>query len=86
MAELEPAEQPAKRGRGRPRKLPPPGDRHTVRLTVTTEELEQLRRAIEVLRQAGETGLSQVDFTRRAVLAEAGRVLGATKAKPGRKR
>jgi len=69
-------EQPAKRGRGRPAKLPPPGERHTARLTLTAGELERLRQAVEALRRAGETGLSQVEFTRRAVLAEVDRVLG----------
>jgi hypothetical protein len=79
-------EQPVKRGRGRPAKLPPPGERRTARLTLTAGELERLRQAVEALRQAGETGLSQVEFTRRAVLAEVDRVLSAAGAKPARKK
>jgi hypothetical protein len=81
MPEQGQAGQPAKRGRGRPPKLPPPGDRFTVRLNVTGAELERVRQAVEALRRAGEAGLSQADFTRRAVLAEADRVLGAAPAK-----
>lgn len=79
-------EQPAKRGRGRPPKLPPPADRRTGRLTLTAEELERLRQAVEVCRLAGETGLSQGEFTRRAVLAEVDRVLGAAGTKKAAKR
>jgi hypothetical protein len=79
-------EQPVKRGRGRPPKLPQPGDRRTARLTLTAEELERLRRAVEARRRAGETGLSQAEFTRRAVLAEVDRVLGVAGPKPARKR
>jgi hypothetical protein len=83
MSEQE--QQPAKRGRGRPPKLPQAGERRTARLTLTAGELERLRQAVEALRRAGETGLSQVDFTRRAVLAEVDRVLGATAPKRPRK-
>jgi hypothetical protein len=79
-------EQPVKRGRGRPPKLPPPGDRRTARLTLTSGELERLRQAVAALRQAGEADLSQAEFTRRAVLAEVDRVLGAAGPKPARKR
>ena len=87
MPEQGQAGQPARRGRGRPPKLPPPGDRYTVRLNVTGEELERVRQAVEALRRAGEGGLSQADFARRAVLAAADRVLGAGQAKrPARKK
>ena len=79
------AERPAKRGRGRPPKLPPPGDRRTARLTLTAGELERLRQAVEALRLAGEPGLSQAEFARRAVLAEANRVLGPAGAGAARK-
>jgi hypothetical protein len=79
-------EQPVKRGRGRPAKLPPPGERRTGRLTLTPGELERLRQAVEALRQAGETGLSQAEFTRRAVLAEVDRVLAGAAPKTARKR
>jgi hypothetical protein len=78
--------EPAKRGRGRPRKLPPPDQRRTARLTLTAGELERLRQAVEALRQAGEPGLSQVEFTRRAVLAEVDRVLGTAETNTARKR
>ena len=40
-------EQPAKRGRGRPPKLPLPADRRTARLTLTAAELDRLREAVE---------------------------------------
>jgi hypothetical protein len=79
-------QQPAKRGRGRPRKLPPPDDRRTARLTLTAGELERLRQAIEAQRQAGEANLSQAEFTRRAVLAEVERVLSAAGPSSARKR
>jgi hypothetical protein len=79
-------EQPVKRGRGRPPKLPPPDDRHTARLTLTASEIERLRQAVEARRSAGETGLSQAEFTRRAVLAEVDRVLGAARSKTPRKK
>jgi hypothetical protein len=79
-------EQPVKRGRGRPPKLPPPAERRTGRLTLTPAELERLRQAVEACRSAGETGLSQAEFTRRAVLAEADRVLGAAGTKKPAKR
>jgi hypothetical protein len=47
--------------------------------------MERLRQAVEALRRAGETGLSQADFTRRAVLAEVERVLGtAAPKRPGK--
>jgi hypothetical protein len=81
----EQVQQPVKRGRGRPPKLPRPGERRTARLTLTAGELERLRQAVEALRRAGEAGLSQADFTRRAVLAEVDRVLGAASARrPGK--
>jgi hypothetical protein len=79
-------EQPAKRGRGRPPKLPPPSERRTGRLTLTPEELERLRQAVEACRSVGETGLSQAEFTRRAVLAEVDRVLSAAGGKGRAKR
>jgi hypothetical protein len=79
-------EQPPKRGRGRPPKLPPVADRRTARLTLTAEELERLRQAVEALRRGGEPGLSQVEFTRRAVLAEVDRVLSAAGSGTARKR
>jgi uncharacterized protein (DUF1778 family) len=60
--------EPAKKGRGRPPKLPA-GDRHTLRCVVVGGELELVRRAAEVL------GISQSDFTRQAVLELARRAL-----------
>jgi hypothetical protein len=48
--------------------------------------LQRLRQAVEARRRAGEAGLSQAEFTRRAVLAEVDRVLGASGTKPARKR
>jgi hypothetical protein len=86
MPDQELTGQPVKRGRGRPRKLPPPEDRHTARLVLTAAELGRLRKAVEALRRAGEPGLSQAEFTRRAVVAEVDRVLNAAPAKPARKR
>jgi hypothetical protein len=83
---MQDREQPVKRGRGRPPKLPAPGDRRTARLTLTAGELERLRQAVEVRRQAGETGLSQGEFTRRAVLAEVDRVLGPLGPKTARRK
>ena len=79
-------QQPAKRGRGRPPKLPPPDDRRTARLTLTAGELERLRQAVETRRKGGEPGLSQAEFTRRAVLAEVDRVLSAAGPKTARKK
>src|SRR5690348_12383894 len=76
MADEQP---PPKRGRGRPRKLPPPDDRFGVRLDLTGSELQRLREAVELLRQAGEPGISQAVLARRAVLAEVERVLSAGK-------
>jgi hypothetical protein len=76
-----------KRGRGRPPKGPPPDDRHTVRLVLTGAELEQLRQAVEVLRQAGEPGLSQADLARRALVVEVQRVLGTgRRGSPGKRK
>ena len=83
---MQDREQPVKRGRGRPPKLPAPGDRRTARLTLTSGELVRLRQAVEALRRAGEAGLSQGEFTRRAVLAEVDRVLGAAGPKTTRRR
>jgi hypothetical protein len=79
-------EQPAKRGRGRPPKLPPAAERRTGRLTLTAAELGRLREAVEACRRAGETGLSQAEFTRRAVMAEVDRVLNAAGGKTHAKR
>jgi hypothetical protein len=45
-----------------------------------------LREAVEVCRRAGETGLSQAEFTRRAVMAEVDRVLSVAKGKAPAKR
>jgi hypothetical protein len=81
MPDNEPAGPQVKRGRGRPPKLPPPGDRRTARLTLTADELERMRQAIEALRKAGQAGLSQAEFTRRAVMTEVDRVLGAARPK-----
>jgi hypothetical protein len=58
----------------------------TARLTLTAGELERLRQAVEALRRAGETGLSQAEFNRRAVLAEVDRELGAAGPRPARKK
>jgi hypothetical protein len=70
-------EAPVKRGRGRPRTLPPPEDRYGVRLDLTGAELQRLREAVERLRQAGEPGASQAVLARRALLAEVDRILRA---------
>jgi hypothetical protein len=61
-----------KRGPGRPPKLPP-GPRHMLRCEVVGEELEAVRAAAAAL------GLSQQEFTRRAVLELAKRTRAATK-------
>jgi hypothetical protein len=50
-------------------------------LDLTGEELQRLRQAVEVLRQAGEPGISQAVLARRALLTEVERVLSAGKRK-----
>lgn len=55
------AKEPEKRGRGRPAKLPKEG-RHDLRCVVIGTELDEVRSATKKL------GVSQAEFTRRAVM------------------
>ena len=66
-----PTDEP-NRGPGRPRKLPP-GCVHKLRCDVTAGELEAVRAAAAAL------GLSQQEFTRRAVLELAKRAARANR-------
>ena len=65
---MEPTEEP-KRGRGRPTNLPP-GARRTVRCVVVNGEIERLREACDLC------GLSQLEFSRAALLHAVDCVLG----------
>lgn len=70
-----------KRGRGRPKKLPP-GDRKHVRCVLVNGEMKKLREACEAC------DLSQLEFSRAAVLHAVDCVLGIKPetAKPKKKK